>query len=230
MADATDPTAPLTEEETNATAPAIEDFNVAATEDGQPQDPSPDAQAFSSLTVTEDECAASNDNEASEPQAPAQQLPLNLPHMANLDDAGAAQALDNEFLSLLPPCILPRIDKLKSLNEKRTEILEEYRIERAKLELKFSERMRPLYVERSDVVNGKMDGEIAGDDKKDKVDDAPKEVEEGVVEDVSDEEDNDNEQVAAADGQDVKGIPQFWACAMGHVDVVAELITEGEET
>ena len=26
----------------------------------------------------------------------------------------------------------------------------------------------------------------------------------------------------------MKGIPQFWACAMGHVDVIAELITEGE--
>ena len=30
------------------------------------------------------------------------------------------------------------------------------------------------------------------------------------------------------EGEAVKGIPQFWACAMGHVDVIAELITEGE--
>ena len=45
---------------------------------------------------------------------------------------------------------------------------------------------------------------------------------EGVVEDVSDEEENEdvqNEQLQPRDA--VRGIPQFWACAMCHVDVIA---------
>ena len=44
------------------------------------------------------------------------------------------------------------------------------------------------------------------------------------------EEETQPPQALAGFGADVKGIPQFWACAMGHVDVIAELITECEYT
>ena len=122
-----------------------------------------------------------------------------------------AEAYANEFLSLLPPCVLPRVERLKSLNAKRDLMMEEYRLERAALEIKYNERMAPLYVERRDVVNGEYDMAIQeekwNEDKKNVPPPAPV-VEEG--------------------GETVKGIPQFWACAMGHVDVIAELITEGE--
>ncbi|ACI64183.1 predicted protein, partial [Thalassiosira pseudonana CCMP1335] len=104
----------------------------------------------------------------------------------------------NEFLSLLPPCILPRISKLKSLNEARDAILEEYKVERAALERRYKEKMEPLFVERRGVVFA-----------------------EGEVEDVV--SDNEGDEVG---DEVVKGIPQFWACAMGHVDVIGELITE----
>lgn len=125
-------------------------------------------------------------------------------------------AMNNEFLSLLPPCVLPRIDKLKILNAKRDEIMEEYRMERAALENRYSERMEPLYNERRGVVNGEFDDAINEALK-------PKEGEEkfsvtGVEEAVPPH---------LQEGQ-VKGIPQFWACAMGHVDVIAELLTEAD--
>mmetsp|Transcript_574 Transcript_574/g.1037 ORF Transcript_574/g.1037 Transcript_574/m.1037 type:complete len:234 (-) Transcript_574:1081-1782(-) len=214
--------------ENKAQDPLLAATAAVAAADGHDEQSKSVTDALSSMAVTTDDGAASNDDsipppppeQQQQPPAIAQQLPINLP--ANLDelDDEAAAALDNEFLSLLPPCILPRIDKLKSLNVKRDEILDEYRVERAMLEKKFSAIMQPLYEERKAVVIGEFDGAIGEEAKKLKVDVA----EEGVVEDVNDEEDS-----AGGGGgqQDVRGIPQFWACAMGHVDVIAELITEG---
>ena len=192
------------------------------------------ANAISSLSVNAEDAPTAAQQAPSAPAAvPAQQLPLNLPmNLAALDDADAA-ALDNEFLSLLPPCILPRISKLKDLNDKRDALLEDYRIARAALELKFSALMEPLYEERRGVVNGEFDEDIIKEDGEDKEDSEEVVAEEGVVEDVNEDDDEHQQPFAAIvagnqGGQDVKGIPQFWACAMGHVDVIAELITEGK--
>ena len=197
----------------------------------------------------------------------AQQLPINLPNFANLPDDHPALAIDHpdDFLSLLPPCILPRLERLKSLNEKRNDILEEYRIERAMLEMKFGERMRPLYEERREIVCGELDGAIDNDNNGEQKEKENGEENEETKPEVSSmsvkslkaeltsygmstesfldreslvdavnrarengEQDNEQQQPAAG-GENVKGIPQFWACAMGHVDVIAELITEGEK-
>jgi nucleosome assembly protein 1-like 1 len=124
-------------------------------------------------------------------------------------------AMNNEFLALLPPCVLPRIDKLKVLNNKRDEIMEEYRVERAKLEIKYAEKMQPLYDERKGVVNGEYDTDIMNEL-------LPKEGEGKFLT-------TDNPDPAPhLQGVQVNGIPQFWACAMGHVDVIAELVTESD--
>jgi nucleosome assembly protein 1-like 1 len=123
-------------------------------------------------------------------------------------------AMNNEFLALLPPCVLPRIDKLKVLNNKRDEIMEEYRVERAQLEMKYAEKMKPLYDERKGVVNGEYDTAIINELE-------PKEGE-GKFLTVN------PETAPHLQGDQVKGIPQFWACAMGHVDVIAELVTESD--
>ena len=179
------------------------------------------SDALSSLSVTD--------------QAAVQQLPLNIPNnLAALKDADIAAAeYDNEFLSLLPPCIIPRVDKLKSLNDKRDEILEEYRLERAALEMKYAKKIDPLFEERKGVINGEFDDTIGSTSDTTQptntaVDEEYVDVaEEGVVEDVN--EDEENEQMPQQPGANaVKGIPQFWACALGHVDVIAELITEAD--
>ena len=126
------------------------------------------------------------------------------------DDDVEAYLPHDEFLSLLPPVVLPRITHLKTLNDNRDAILEEYRLERAALEMKYMAKMEPLYEERRKVVTGELvqDGTTTDDGDKTKADSAGTEGE--------------------GEDEEIKGIPQFWACAMGNVDVIAEMITEGK--
>jgi nucleosome assembly protein 1-like 1 len=130
---------------------------------------------------------------ASNPNPPEEPIDDDAPHLEDHED------IRREFLSLLPPAVHPRLERLKSLNDQREELLQRYQVERAALEVKYADLMTPLYDERRKVVNGELDEKQA--------------VADG-------EEANANE-------EEVKGIPQFWACAMGNVDVIAELITEG---
>ena len=175
-----------------------------------------------------------NDKDISDIVVGVQQLPLNIPNnLAALDDADIAAAeYDNEFLSLLPPCIIPRVDKLKKLNEKREEILEEYRLERAALEMKYAKKMDPLFEERRGVINGEFDDAIGSTDTTQSTDEVDEEyvdvADEGIVEEVNEDEENEQQMPQQPGANAVKGIPQFWACALGHVDVIAELITEAD--
>ena len=126
------------------------------------------------------------------------------------DDEVEAYLPHDEFLSLLPPVVLPRITHLKTLNDNRDVILEEYRLEGAAVEMKYMAKMEPLYEERRKVVTGELvqDGTTTDDGDKTKADSAGTEGE--------------------GEDEEIKGIPQFWACAMGNVDVIAEMITEGK--
>ena len=64
----------------------------------------------------------------------------------------------DEFLAMLPPKVLSRITRLKTLNDTRESILEEYVAEHAALELKYAAKMEPLYEEHRKVVNhGELD-------------------------------------------------------------------------
>jgi len=139
--------------------------------------------------------------------------------MGDAEDDEMAGVGVNEFLSLLPPSVLPRVEHLRKLDARRDEVLEEYRKERAELEKKFSAMMKPLYLDRRNVVSGVKDEEIAREAKEEK-----KKAADGDERADADEagEDGDDEM------EDAKGVPQFWACAMGHVDVIAELITEAD--
>jgi nucleosome assembly protein 1-like 1 len=104
------------------------------------------------------------------------------------------------MMDMLPPSVVKRVEKLKELNDKRETFMEEYLSARALLEQKYQGLCLPLYKERREILTGGRDKEIA-----------------------------------AADGGDgsggeevVTGIPQFWVCAMGHMETVAELITESD--
>jgi nucleosome assembly protein 1-like 1 len=98
----------------------------------------------------------------------------------------------------LPECVKHRVDKLKELDEEREKIMKEYLVERAKLEAKYHASTKPLYKKRTDIILGKMDEEIA----------------------------KEHEGEGSEEGDKTKGIPQFWVCAIGHMPVVAEIITE----
>ena len=121
------------------------------------------------------------------------------------DDDDAAQHED--MLNILPPCIVRRVEKLRELNSQRETIVEQYQKERAALEKKFADLYQPLFDERKETIAGKYDREIDAKAKKDG---------------------NENEEEDAQETLDIKGIPQFWVCAMGHMEAVAELITEAD--
>jgi nucleosome assembly protein 1-like 1 len=108
---------------------------------------------------------------------------------------------DQDPMAELPGYVKQRVKKLTELNGEREKAMEGYLKERAALEAKYQTLCKPLYEKRSEIINGKMDDNIT---KENEGEDQP-------------EED---------DGERVAGVPQFWVCALGHMDVVAELITE----
>ena len=119
----------------------------------------------------------------------------------------AAQQAQEDMMNILPPCIVRRVEKLRELNSQRETIVEQYQKERAALEKKFADLYQPLFDERKETIAGKFDREIDAKAK---------------------EDGNENEEEDAQETLDIKGIPQFWVCAMGHMEAVAELITEAD--
>jgi nucleosome assembly protein 1-like 1 len=104
----------------------------------------------------------------------------------------------------LPAYVLSRVEKLQQLNEERDTIMEGYQKERAALEKKFEEKLKPLYSQRASIVRGKQDEAITEEFK----------AKSGV------------EEHREPMPDDVAGIPQFWACAMTQMETIGELITE----
>lgn len=102
-------------------------------------------------------------------------------------------------LSHLPTYVVRRVEKLQELDASRDSIMENYLKERSELERKYGTLIKPLYEKRAEVIRGDHDESIAKE--------TPAEVR-------SPEEEN------------VTGIPQFWACAMTHMEAIGELITE----
>ena len=134
----------------------------------------------------------------------------------NLGAAAAASDSDDDdeddqqedmMMNILPPCIVRRVEKLRDLNSQRETIAEQYQKERAALEKKFANLYQPLFDERRETIAGKYDREVDA-----KAKDAG----------------NVNEEEDAQETIDINGIPQFWVCAMGHMEAVAELITEAD--
>jgi len=114
-----------------------------------------------------------------------------------MEDQDMADDDSEDPLAHLPDYVLLRVERLQGLNLAREKLVEEYLHERASLEKKFEGLMKPLYEERAVIVRGEKDEEIS------------KETD-----------------VTPNDTNRVKGIPQFWACAMTHEETVSELITE----
>lgn len=174
-----------------------------AAEESQPSDEESSAQPEPNAPVNEASVSLSNLALSSNANAPAVEDAEDTD-----EDDPDHEDIRREFMSLLPPAVHPRLEHLKTLHSKRDELLEKYQLERAALELKYADLMQPLYEERMKVVNGEMDGETQNNNAA-----------------ASDEAGGAGGE--GADGQEVKGIPQFWACAMGNMDVIAELISEG---
>lgn len=108
---------------------------------------------------------------------------------------------DMDFMEMLPEKVKNRVNKLKELHNSRESIMAKYLAERAALENKYSALCKPLYTQRLDIIQGALDDEIT--------------KERGPMADDDDEEESD-----------MVGVPQFWVCAMGHMENVAELVTK----
>ena len=113
---------------------------------------------------------------------------------------------DDGPMSVLPPYVVQRVNKLKELHAQKENIMEEYLNDRAALEQKYHTLCAPLYLHRNNVINGIMDEEISA----------------GLLE----TKDMVDQNVTDLSNKVAVGIPQFWVCAMGHMEVIAETITE----
>lgn len=121
-------------------------------------------------------------------------------------DGGSTDDEDDP-MAHLPSYIVGRVGRLRELHEKQDGIMEKYLEERAALEQKFSAQLKPLHDERACVIRGDKDDEITTKEEK-------------------------GGEGGNGDGGDsqpkVKGIPQFWLCAMTNAEVVGELVTESD--
>jgi nucleosome assembly protein 1-like 1 len=114
---------------------------------------------------------------------------------------------EEDMMAMLPPNVVRRVGRLKELHAERETLMEAYQAERSRLEQKYASLCKPLYDKRLEVVSGNLDQEI---------DDAAIAVGEIITQGEDEEE------------GEIVGVPQFWVCAMGHMQAVAELITEGD--
>jgi nucleosome assembly protein 1-like 1 len=125
------------------------------------------------------------------------------------DEDAAEDEADEDFdddegldpMADLPWYVKQRVKKLTELNDEREKAMEGYLKERAAIEAKYQALCKPLYEKRSEIISGRMDDNIT-------------------------KENEGEEQPEEDDGERVAGVPQFWLCAIGHMDAVAELITE----
>ena len=108
----------------------------------------------------------------------------------------------------VPPCVVDRINRLLELHERRVNLLEDYKKERAALERKYADIYQPLYDERKAVIIGEKDEEIAE-----------------IKGDTTNGKEGESE-AHESEADKVVGCPQFWVVAMGHMEVISELIAE----
>ena len=110
---------------------------------------------------------------------------------------------DEDPIEKLPSCVQHRVKKLKDLHDEREKAMESYLKERAALEAKYHAISKPFYDKRYDIIRGALDDEIENE--------APT---------ATDESKESSEKIA--------GVPQFWVCALGNMEVVAHMISESD--
>ncbi|GMI52719.1 hypothetical protein ScalyP_jg6866 [Parmales sp. scaly parma] len=141
------------------------------------------------------------------------------------DSSYEPQPGDNNLAGMemdIPKCVLHRISHLSQLHDKKGDIMEAYMAERAALEAKYMSLCSPLYEERRQVVVGELDSTIEEAAKRGVYpSSALDDKEEGATGLSANDDEN-------TDGSKIVGCPQFWLVAMGHMDVISDVITEGD--
>jgi nucleosome assembly protein 1-like 1 len=117
----------------------------------------------------------------------------------------------------LPASVQRRVNGLKYLQSKHTELEGEFQKEILALEKKYLELYRPLYNKRAEVISGKYEPteeEVTAGAKVDEESDA--------------EEVEEEEETKENDGKDVAGIPEFWLTALKTHPQIGEIITDDD--
>ncbi|KAI8331061.1 hypothetical protein BC941DRAFT_517837 [Chlamydoabsidia padenii] len=126
------------------------------------------------------------------------------------------------YIESLPPAVQRRINGLKYLQSKHSELEIQFQEEVLALEKKYLELYRPLYVKRNEVITGQYeptDEEVALGEKVDE----DEEDEKMDGKENKDDKDQDNT------GADIKGIPEFWLTLLKNHPHLAETVTENDE-
>ncbi|KAG0590212.1 hypothetical protein M758_1G079700 [Ceratodon purpureus] len=110
------------------------------------------------------------------------------------------------YIDTLPKMVKRRVKALQEIQAEHDELEDKFHEERAALEAKYQKLYEPLYIKRSDIVNGVVEVEAP----KDEVPEADAPAEEGKEE-------------------DHKGVPEFWLTAMKTNEIVGMQITERDE-
>ncbi|KAJ7075918.1 nucleosome assembly protein [Mycena belliarum] len=124
------------------------------------------------------------------------------------------------YVESLPTPVRRRVEGLKGLQVKQTELQNQYKRECLELERKYLELQKPLYARRTEIISGAAAA-------------TPDEIAAGEAQSAKDAEGDGDEYTpvpaedAAKDGEeDVKGVPGFWLTALRNHPGLAELITE----
>lgn len=139
------------------------------------------------------------------------------------------------FIDTLPECVKRRLNSLKNIQVECANLEGRFYEEAHQLEMKYAELFKPLYVRRTDIVNGLYEP----------TDEEAVWVEPGEDEENKDEEeeekskaaDGKSEEEKLADGvenqlkldENTKGVPEFWLTAMKNVELIEEMIQEHDE-
>ena len=98
------------------------------------------------------------------------------------------------------PSLIRKVDALKKLHEKITDINVDYKRERIALEVKYRELKKPVYANQSQIISGEVD--------------------------VPAEEGPEATSEDADDDEKMKGIPGYWAQALLNHPSIQEIVTE----
>ncbi|KAJ7555507.1 hypothetical protein O6H91_05G042200 [Diphasiastrum complanatum] len=130
---------------------------------------------------------------------------LSAADRAGLDKLQHLAGKSSGYVESLSLEVKKRVNALQELQKQHDELETRFREERAALEAKYQKLYEPLYLKRSDIVNGVVDVEV------------PK--------DGTPESDHTGSKKQAEE----KGIPEFWLTAMKTNEILASQITERDE-
>jgi nucleosome assembly protein 1-like 1 len=124
------------------------------------------------------------------------------------------------YIESLPAPVKKRLTGLKGIQAEYSKLELKFQEEILELEKKYLEKYRPLYQRRAKIVNGVAEPN-------------PEELAAGrVVEEESEEpvpKTGEGDEETVSDGDDLKGVPEFWLTAMKNVISIASLITAKDE-